>query len=111
MGWKDQDRRNFGNIIRRGTEGTIKGKEWANLPQNVKRAILEGKERVYERGGRKRRENVVSKNKVEEKRVKAVESSESMEQETLTVCVRKEVRVVNQREMGADASRSDRAKL
>ena len=36
-------------------EGTIKGKEWAGLPQDVKKAIMEGRERV--RAVRKRREN------------------------------------------------------
>ena len=60
-----QHRRNFGEVIRRGMEGMIKGKEWAGLPQNVKRAIMEGRERA--RAVRKRRENGVSEKSVEKK--------------------------------------------
>ena len=56
MGWKKGDRRNFGDVIRRGMEGNNRGKEWTGLPQDViqKREILEGREGVCEKRVRER---------------------------------------------------------
>ena len=109
LGWKKGDRRDFGEVIRRGMEGTIKGKEWAGLPIDIKRVIMEGRERA--RADRKRRENVASErsvekklkgmrksevgeNSVEKKGVEEVERRVSVENESLKVCVRKEAAVV-----------------